>query len=222
MNKIKIDNKLMRRRRVVFLCVAIAVIVFILMHFQKNVTTVILSISEASVKSIATVAINEAVYYTLNDALNYEDIITIHKDDYGKISAITTNSIKINEIARDTAYLSQQNLKRIGESGIKVPIGALTGSAALAGFGPKITIKIIPIGNVLCQFISEFKEAGINQTTHRIYLEIIADISIITPTATTSIASKTEVLICENLLVGEVPDTFLNANLFSNGYKLVP
>jgi len=222
MRNLKSNNSLKHRRTVALLCVAIGAIIFITAHFQKNVTTIILSISEASVKSIATVAINEAVYYTLNEPLNYSDIITIYKDDDGKITAITTNSIKINGIARDTAYLSQQNLKRIGEQGIYIPLGALTGSEALAGFGPKINIKIIPIGNVICQFVSDFKSAGINQTVHRIYLEIIADISIITPTATTTVASKTEVLICENLIVGEVPETFLNANLFSEKYSLVP
>lgn len=219
MKKNNISNK---RRTLVLLCVAIGAIVFILIHFQKNVTTVILSISEASIKAIATTAVNEAVFYTLNNELNYTDLITIHKDNDGNISGITTNSAKINEIARDTAYISQQNIKRLGENGIYIPLGALTGSEALAGFGPKINIKIIPVGNVICNFVSQFKQAGINQTNHRIYLDVIADINIITPTATTKVASQTEVMICENLIVGEIPKTFLNADLFSEQFSLVP
>lgn len=218
----KVNASLKRRRTAILLCVAITVIVLTVIHFQKNVTTVILTISEASVRSITTIAANEAVYYTLNGETAYEDLVKIHKDSDGNITAFTTNPAKVNEIARDTSYLTQQNIKRLGEEGVKIPIGALTGSEVLAGFGPKINIKIIPIGSVLTQFVSQFKEAGINQSVHRIMLEIVADISIVTPTATMKVAAKTEVLVCENVIVGKVPATYLNADLFSESFKLVP
>ena len=110
----------------------------------------------------------------------------------------------------------------MSEDGIQVPLGAFTGVEAWAGFGPKITLKIIPISNVECRFVSEFEGAGINQTKHSIYLEIVADISIIMPSGTSNFASLTEVLICESVLVGKVPDTYLQADIFGNGYDLVP
>lgn len=103
-----------------------------------------------------------------------------------------------------------------------VPLGALTGIEALAGFGQKINIKIIPISNVECRFVSKFRQAGINQTLHSLYLEIVSDISIILPSKSTNLASTIEVLICESIITGKIPDTYLQASLAGSDSALVP
>ena len=194
----------------------------LLLFFQRNVTKILISISEATIRSVTTVAVNDAIYYTLNDNVRYEDLIKITYDDAGDVSTITTDSLKINKIARDTAYLSQENLTRMSAEGIQVPLGALTGIEALAGFGQKINIKIIPISHVECRFVSKFTEAGINQPKHSLYLEIVSDISIILPDKTSNWASTIEVLICESVIAGKIPDTYLQATLAGGGGSLVP
>ena len=209
------------RRRIVTVVVAfflIGIVVFV----QRNITGVLKSIAESSMRSITTVAVNDAIYYTLSDHIRYEDLVAVERDEVGNILAITSNSLQINRIARDTAYMSQQNLQTMSEGGIEIPLGALTGVEAWAGFGPKIHVKIIPISNVACRFVSSFESAGINQTKHSIYLEIVADISIVMPSGTCNFASLTEVLICESVLLGKVPDTYLQADIFGNGYPLAP
>ncbi len=192
-----------------------------LLFFQHNVTNILISISEATIRSVTTVAVNDAIYYTLNDNLRYEDLVTITYDEEGNVSTITTDSLKINRIARDTAYLSQENLNRMSQEGIQVPLGAFTGVEALAGFGKKINIKIIPISNVNCKFVSKFTQAGINQTKHSLYLEIVSDISIILPDKTSNLASTTEVLVCESVIAGKIPDVYLQSSLIG-GSSLVP
>ncbi len=216
----------MKKRRKHTRLKIISVIIFVLIigvlvFFQRNVTNILISISEATIRSITTVAVNDAIYYTLNDNLRYEDLITIKYDDNGNVSTITTDSLKINRIARDTAYLSQENLNKMSAEGIQVPLGALTGVEALAGFGQKINIKIIPISNVGCSFVSKFEQAGINQTKHSLYLEVVSDISIILPQKTSNLASTTEVLVCESVISGKIPDTYLQGSLIGGG-ALVP
>lgn len=217
----KARNKKFTRFKVlvVFICL---LIIGVMLYFQRNVTKVLISISEATIRSITTVAVNDAIYYTLNDTMRYEDLIHIDRDEAGNVTAITSDSLKINRIARDTAYLSQENLNKMSAEGIQVPIGALTGIEALAGFGQKINLKIIPISNVECRFVSKFVDAGINQTKHSLYLEIVSDISIIMPSKSTNLASTIEVLICESVIVGKIPDTYLQATLFSEDGLLVP
>lgn len=209
-------------RAKIIITVVLLLIIGLLVFFQRNVTKILISISEATIRSVTTVAVNDAVYYTINDNLRYEDLITITYDENGAVSTITTDSLKINRIARDTAYLSQENLNRMSAAGIQVPIGALTGIEALAGFGQKINIKIIPISNVNCTFVSKFEEAGINQTKHSLYLEIVSDISIILPNKTSNLASTTEVLVCESVIAGKIPDTYLQASLAGGGGTLIP
>ncbi len=213
----------MRRKKffialaLVFLFLAAGVII---LHI--NVTRVLKSIAEANMRSITTVAVNDAIFYTLSDALRYEDLVRVERNSAGDITALTSDPLAINRIARDTAYMSQQNLRRMSEDGVDVPLGAFFGIEAWAGFGPKIHMQIIPISNVECRFASKFEEAGINQTKHSIYLEIVADISIIMPSGTSNFASLTEVLIAESVLVGKVPDSYLQADLFGGGYSLAP
>ena len=196
------SRKIKRRVAAAVICLFFIGIV-VLLH--RNVTNVLKSIAEASMRSITTVAVNDAVYYTLSDKLRYEDLVGIERSDGGEIQAISSNAFQINRIARDTAYMSQENLNKMSEDGVEVPLGALSGVEAWAGFGPKIHLKIIPISNVSCKFVSKFDAAGINQTKHSIYLEIVADISIIMPSGTSNFASLTEVLVCESVLVGKVP-----------------
>ena len=209
------------RRRVLF---ALAAVLFLslVIALHVNVTRVLMSVAEASMRSITTVAVNDAVYYTLSDRVRYEELVTVSRDGEGNITSITSNSFQINRIARDTAYMSQENLQKMSESGVEVPLGAFTGIEALAGFGPKLNLKIIPISNVECRFASSFEAAGVNQTRHAIYLEIVADISIIMPARTRNFASRTEVLICESVLVGKVPEVYLQSDIFGNGYQLAP
>ncbi len=215
------SNKKFRRFKV-FLFIFCMLVIGVLVYFQQNVTRVLISISEATIRSITTVAVNDAIYYTLNDTMRYEDLIYIERDDAGNVTSITTDSLKINRIARDTAYLSQENLNKMSAEGIMVPMGALTGVEALAGFGSKINIKIIPISNVECRFVSKFTDAGINQTKHSLYLEIVSDISIILPSKSTNLASTIEVLICESVIAGKIPDTYLQATLIGSNGALVP
>ena len=210
------------RRFKLLLVIFCFLIIGVLIFFQRNVTRVLISISEATIRSITTVAVNDAIYYTLNDVMRYEDLIYIERDEAGNVTSITSDSLKINRIARDTAYLSQENLNKMSEDGIMVPIGALTGVEALAGFGKKINIKIIPISNVGCRFVSKFTQAGINQTKHSLYLEIVSDISIILPSKSTNLASTTEVLICETVITGKIPDTYLQATVIGADGALVP
>ncbi len=213
------SRKIKRRVAAAVICLFFIGIV-VLLH--RNVTNVLKSIAEASMRSITTVAVNDAVYYTLSDKLRYEDLVGIERSDGGEIQAISSNAFQINRIARDTAYMSQENLNKMSEDGVEVPLGALSGVEAWAGFGPKIHLKIIPISNVSCKFVSKFDAAGINQTKHSIYLEIVADISIIMPSGTSNFASLTEVLVCESVLVGKVPETYLQADIFGEGFTLTP
>lgn len=199
------------------LLTAVAVLFFC---FQRNVRRVLVTISEATMRASTTVAVNDAVYYTLSDELRYEDLVSVERDTQGNIVAVTANALKINKIARDTASISQSNLKNLSLNGIPIPLGALTGIEAFAGLGPQIPFRIIPVSSVSCDFSSAFESVGINQTKHSIYLNVIADISIVMPSRTENFAVVTEILVGEFVIVGSVPDTYLQTDIFGNKLPL--
>jgi sporulation protein YunB len=143
------------KRRWIKWLVALALIsILIFFYFQRNVTRVLISISEATMRASTTIAVNDAVYYTLSDDMRYDDLVTVTRNDLGDIVGLSANSLKINKIARDTASISQSNLKNLSLNGIPVPLGALTGIEAFAGLGPSIHFRIIPVSSVSCGFSS--------------------------------------------------------------------
>ena len=65
-------------------------------------------------------------------------------------------------------------------------------------------------GTVETDLRSEFKEAGINQTLHRIYLEVKCKVNILTPYDTITETIYNQVLLVEGVIVGNIPGTYYN------------
>ena len=105
---------------------------------------------------------------------------------------------------------------------IKIAIGSFTGIALLSGYGPKIAFQVAPYGEVNCSFSSSFESAGINQTYHKLYMIIAIKINIVFPFKQLTIKSDAEVLLSESLIVGKIPEVYLNSNKLTEMLNLVP
>lgn len=219
----KAERRKRGKRRLLWIALSVLLAAIALFaYFQRNVTRVLISISEATMRASTTIAVNDAVFYTLSDEIRYDDLVSIQRDESGDILSVAANPLKINKIARDVSSISQSNLKNLSLNGIPIPLGALTGIEALAGLGPSIHFRIIPVSSVACGFSSTFQSVGINQTRHSIYLNVIADISIVMPSKTENFAVTTDILIGESVIVGAVPDAYLQSDIFGNKPALSP
>lgn len=167
-------------------------------------------------------AVGSAIYEIVSDGNVYDNLININKDTDGNITMISTNAIQMNLLARRLSRLAQQNLDQIGSQGIQIPIGSFSGMPIFAGRGPSVTITIEPIGAMSTKFQSEFTQAGVNQTLHRIYVNLSANVSIVLPTAHQKIKTNTQVLMCESIIVGKVPDAYLNSDSLDEMMNLIP
>lgn len=210
------------RRRVILIAAAILLIV-LLVCMHLNVTRVLTSAAEARLRARAATAVNEAVFMTLSDGgVRYSDLVHVERGADGDIQALTCDAVEINRIARETAYQAQALLQEMCDEGIAVPLGAFTGIEAWAGFGSEIHMEIIPVAEVACRFVSGFESAGINQTKHSVYLEVVCEMSVVMPAKTHRFSAISQVLISESILVGEVPNVYLQGDIFGKGYTLAP
>ncbi|MCM1394039.1 MAG: sporulation protein YunB [[Eubacterium] siraeum] len=209
-------------RVVIAIVVFIVIFIFCTIYFRNNVVPTVMDSSIAQVRAIATNAVNLAATTVINGGLTYDELFEVKYDNNGKITMIQANSPRINTIAREIANLAQANLDDLGVQEISIAVGTFTGFALLTGFGPDVTIKIVPIGAANCDFVSCFQSAGINQTLHKIYIDVYADVSIITPIDEPTVQVKAEILVCENVIVGEIPDTYLNMTDISDMLDLSP
>ena len=209
-------------RVIIAILIFIAIFIFCTVYFRKNIVPTVMDSSIAQVRAITTNAINLAATTVINGGLTYDELFEVKKDNNGKITLIQANSPRINTIAREIANLAQANLDALGTQEISISVGTFTGLALLTGFGPDVTIKIVPIGTANCDFVSYFQSAGINQTLHKIYIDVYADVNIITPIDEPTVQVKAEILVCENVIVGEVPEFYLNMSDISGMLNLNP
>lgn len=167
------------------------------------------TLCENEAKSLATLIVNEQARNIMNEH-SYDEIFTIEKDTNGNVTMINSNVIPINEIISEVAIKIQEEINKQGRKDIQIALGSFTGIKLLSGRGPGINIRISTIGNVETDLRSEFEAQGINQTLHRIYLQVKCEVSILTPFKDITKDITNQVLIMENVIIGTIPDTYYN------------
>ena len=133
---------------------------------------------------------------------------------------ISSNVIVINEIISDIAIKTQEELDKVENSKFKISMGSFTGSRVLSGKGPQMEVKMSTIGNLDTDLRSEFSDAGINQTLHKIYLQVECQVLILTPFDTIEEKIANQVLLSEAVIVGTTPNTYYNFEGVPNGNEL--
>ena len=131
-------------------------------------------------------------------------------DENGNIKMVGTNIFTVNKIISDIPVYMQEEFEREENSTFKIPIGSFLGSKLFSGRGPKVNIKMQIVGDLDTDLRSEFTSAGINQTLHRIYLEIKCNVVILTPFETIEQKISNQVLLAEGVIVGEIPNSYYN------------
>ena len=147
---------------------------------------------------------------------SYDELFTIEKDKNGNITMIKSNINAINEIISDVAVKIQNEINNKGRDNVKIALGSFTGLKLLSGRGPAVKLEISSIGNVQTDLRSEFKAQGINQTLHRVYLEVECEVSVLTPFENITTKITNQVLLVENVIVGNIPNTYYNLEGLDN------
>jgi len=156
-----------------------------------------------------TYATNEAVAEIMaTEGYDYDDFVIFEKDIDGKITAFSTNTTLINALSTELMR-TVIDKSASGSLDIRIPMGNLIGMSTMQGRGPKIPVEIIMLTSSHADYSNEFVSSGINQTKHRISLNVTVNIVILIPWATIETAVQTEVLLVETVIIGEVPETYI-------------
>lgn len=157
-----------------------------------------------------TAAISSAIKDTLDSGgFEYDYFVTLEKDAYGRAAAILTNVTHINTFSADILSVVAERADS-GELNVGIPIGNLIGLSLTVGKGPRIPVDIIMLTSSHAELRNELTQSGINQTKHQIILEVIVDIDVLVPWETLHTQARTQALVAETVIVGQVPETYLN------------
>lgn len=172
---------------------------------------VIRALAQTQVKNTASDLINDAIARQISTGqIRYDRIVYFEKDLNGRITALKTNIGELNRLKTQALAIINEEVLAADESSLGIPLGSLLLPALLAGKGPRLPVRILAIRNSDADFISDFSEAGINQTMHRLHMEVRLDITVLILGRTDSISVTSQVVAAETVIVGQVPQTFLN------------
>ena len=157
----------------------------------------------------ATEMINEAIQNTLSSSdYTYDNLVDISKNSDNEITSISSMSSKINRLKTDISEEINKGFKNQDKNGFNIAVGTISGINLLSGIGPEITVHFEKEGSVKTNIKSSFSSAGINQTLHRIYIEVSSDIVAVAASGTYKSNVKTEYLLAETVIVGEIPERY--------------
>lgn len=216
-------NKKKSKKIWTILIVVILLTVLVFWYIYAIVNPIVVETSEAKIKSLTQTTLSNSVLNIVSNEENlFDELVKYTYSNENKISLISVSSIKANLLARQITNHAQSQLDSVTSTGVEIHLGAFTGITVLASWGPLVKVGLSPIGTVTATFKSEFVSAGINQTVHKIFINLQSSVFVVLPTSSPKIDAHTEVLITETLVVGEIPSTYLQSSYLDEMLNLVP
>ena len=194
-------------RRLAVMLVAVLVLFFLL---RSKYRLVIDDLAKTQVMNTTSDLTNDAIarQIAIGD-IQYDRIVFFEKDLDGRITALKTNMSEVNRLKTDILNIINDEILALDHSDIGIPLGSLFFPEVLSGKGPAIPVHILSIRNSDANFTSHFSQAGINQTLHRLNMEVSIDVAVLVLGKTSSFTMTSEVVVAETIIVGDVPQTYL-------------
>ena len=201
-------RKLRNLFRLTMILTVSLIIAFLMLRSRYQ--DVIRELAETQVKNTTSDLTNDAIAKQIADGvIQYDRIVYFEKDLDGRITALKTNMSEVNRLKTDILNIINDEILALDTSDIGIPLGSLFLPELLSGKGPAIPVHILSIRNSDATFKSNFSQAGINQTLHQLTMDVSVDVAVLVLGQTGSFTITSEVVVAETVIVGAVPNTFL-------------
>ena len=208
-----------RRLRLILILLLI-VTVFIFFWLRSSYRDVVRELAQTQVKNSTSDLTNDAIARQIADGVvQYDRIVYFEKDLDGRITALKTNIGEVNRLKTDILNIINDEILALDNSDIGIPLGSLILPELLSGRGPVIPVHILSIRNSDANFVSHFSQAGINQTLHQVTMEVSIDVAVLVLGQSTSFTMESQVVVAETVIVGQVPNTFLQTGGYYGSEK---
>lgn len=168
------------------------------------------TLAQAKTENVVTGIINDAVTETLSaEAVAYQDLVTLERDSSGQVALLSTNSAKMNALRTQILQMVLDKVDSLDSRALGIPLGSITGLSTASDWGPDLPVQVLAAATPTAEFRNVFTSEGINQTLHQVMLDVQVEITLLIPGGKTETQVSAEVCVAETLLLGQVPDTYL-------------
>lgn len=180
-------------------------------YFHIKISPLIRELARASVSNRASFMINNAIERQLEEGeIDYDQMIFLEKDVKGSVTALKTNIAEINRLKTQTLSVVDEMLLDLDVNQVGIPLGSLIFPQLFSGMGPAVPVRVVSVSNSEAEFRNVFSEAGINQTSHQIMLDVYIIMTVLTPAGTQRVEAASSVVVAETVIVGNVPESYVD------------
>ena len=203
--------KKLKNRIVLFIIFLLTIAVLSLYLFSKYLRPRVIVLTQSYAKNeISQVLDDEIKKVMLEEFFRYDKIVNISRDSENRVNSVSSDSTLINRFTNDLGINIGDELDKRSQITHRIPLTNLIGLDLFAGMGPTIPIRFHPLSVTNADISHVFEEAGINQTIHTINLTVSVDMEIVVPMAHSSIRAQSTMPIAQTLIVGTVPEAYLD------------
>lgn len=207
-----------RRRRVsgqilVPVLLGVAAAAFLIHQFNAALRPQLITLAQVKLQNQLLLISNEAVTDTLKQQeLRYSDMVLMDPGAGVGIATLTTETVRLNDFRSALLERIVSQVETLDSRCLGVPLGALTGVDIISGSGPNLPVKVLSVASAEGAYRNDFIGAGINQTLHRVMLDITVTAKILMPGGIVDAVVSTPVCVAETIIIGQVPQTYVGLN----------
>ena len=205
MAKIYSRTKIKTRYKIITIIVIILILIYILLY--QVIYPLFSRKCVYQAKVLVTQITNQETEKIMQN-YTYKDLVTIQEDGEGNVTFLESNVVLINQIKSEIVNKIQTSFVETKDTNIEIRLGPFTGNRLFSNLGPKIKIQVVPSGSITSTLKTEFYSVGVNQSIHRIFLDINCTVSIMSPFETVSQSIESKILLSESVIVGNTPENY--------------
>lgn len=203
----------MRRRRkrglgglLLILLPAVGLFLLLRLRVTPLMEQLVITQAENTMSSLVNRIVNDQI---AAGQIDYDRLVYLEKDAQGRVTALKTNIGEMNRMKTELLAAMDEGVENISVEEMGIPIGNFFLPELFSGKGFRLPVRILSVSTSDAAFENCFSEAGINQTLHQIRMNIVVNLSVLTPTGTVRTQVLTDVVVAETVIVGSVPSQYV-------------
>lgn len=158
---------------------------------------------------VAEEAVGEVLY---RQGASYSDMVSLQTGKSGEITILSTDTVQLNQLRNAVMEQVITQVEDLDTEELGIPLGLLTGWDLLSATGPKLPVRVLSVASASGSYRNDFISAGINQTLHRIFLDVTILVRVLLPGGIVETEVMVPISVAETVIIGQVPQTYLNLN----------